>query len=266
MHGNPTSAYLWREVLPPLVELGRCVAPDLIGMGDSAKLPDPGPGSYSFSEHRRYLDGLLDAVELPERVVLVVHDWGSGLGFDWARRNPDRVAGIAYMEAIVRPLTWEEWPEAARNAFQRMRSPEGEELVLEGNFFVERILPSSIMRDLTEAEMEEYRRPFAQPGEGRRPTLSWPRQLPIDGEPADVVEIAARYAEWLGSSQVAKLFVNAEPGAILTGPQRETCRGWPNQAEVTVPGLHFVQEDSGARIGEAIASWARESGLVSAAG
>jgi len=256
LHGNPTSSYLWRDVIPALEPLGRCLAPDLVGMGDSAKLPQAGPGSYGFAEHRRHLDALLDAVDLPQRVVLVVHDWGSALGFDWARRNPDRVAGIAYMEAIVRPLTWDEWPEGARRAFQRLRSPQGEELILEGNFFVERILPSSVQRQLTDAEMEEYRRPFAEPGEGRRPTLSWPRQLPIEGEPAEVVEVVAEYAEWLASSPVPKLFVNADPGSILIGAQREFCRGWPNQTEVTVPGLHFVQEDSGARIGTEIAAWA----------
>jgi len=260
LHGNPTSSFLWRDVIPPLRELGRCVAPDLIGMGDSSKLPESGPDAYTFTDHCRYLDSLLDAVDLPEKVVLVVHDWGSSLGFDWARRNPDRVAGIAYMEAIVRPVSWDEWPEAARNAFQRMRSPEGEELVLENNFFVERILPASVLRDLTDSEMDEYRRPFAEPGEGRRPTLTWPRQLPIDGEPAEVVEVVERYAEWLASSEVPKLFVNAEPGTILTGAQRETCRSWPNQIEVTVPGLHFIQEDSGARIGKAVAEWARPLG------
>jgi len=257
LHGNPTSSNLWRGVVPHLTPHGRCVAPDLIGMGDSAKLPDSGPDRYTFAEHRRYLDALLEQLDLGDRVVLVVHDWGSALGFDWARRNPDRVAGIAYMEAIVRPLTWKEWPEAARNAFQRMRSAEGEELVLEGNFFVERILPSSVLRDLSEEEMEEYRRPFAEPGEGRRPTLTWPRQIPIEGEPADVVAIAEEYARWLAASDVPKLFVNADPGAILTGAQRETCRAWPNQTEVTVPGLHFIQEDSPAEIGQAIADWSQ---------
>jgi len=256
LHGNPTSSNLWRGVIPHLAPLGRCVAPDLIGMGDSEKLPDPGPGSYTFVEHRRYLDALLDQLDLGDRVVPIVHDWGSALGFDWSCRNPGRVAGIAYMEAIVRPLSWEEWPEGARNAFQRMRSPEGEQLVLEQNFFVERILPSSVLRELSEEEMAEYRRPFAEPGEARRPTLSWPRQLPIEGEPAEVVAIAEAYASWLASSELPKLFVNAEPGTILTGAQRETCRAWPNQTEVTVPGLHYVQEDSAAEIGEAIAAWA----------
>lgn len=258
LHGNPTSSNLWRGVVPHLTPHGRCVAPDLIGMGDSDKLPDSGPDRYTFVEHRRYLDALLEQLDLGDRVVLVVHDWGSALGFDWARRNPGRVAGIAYMEAVVRPISWEEWPEAARNAFQRLRSPEGEELILEKNFFVERILPSSILRDLTEEEMEEYRRPFAEPGEDRRPTLTWPRQIPIEGEPAEVVAIAEDYAAWLAASDVPKLFVNAEPGTILTGPQRETCRAWPNQTEVTVAGLHFIQEDSAEEIGEAIAAWSRQ--------
>jgi haloalkane dehalogenase len=260
LHGNPTSSYLWRGVIPHLTDNGRCVAPDLIGMGDSEKLFDPGPDSYRLVEHRRYLDALLDELDLGDRIVLVVHDWGSALGFDWARRSPERVAGIAYMEAIVRPITWEEWPEGARNAFQRMRSEEGEELVLEKNFFVDRILPSSILRELTEEEMAEYRRPFAEPGEGRRPTLTWPRQIPIDGEPAEVVEIAQEYAGWLASSDVPKLFVNADPGVILTGAQRETCRGWPNQTEVTVPGLHFIQEDSAEQIGQAVAEWSQNFG------
>jgi haloalkane dehalogenase len=256
LHGNPTSSYLWRDVIPELEPLGRCVAPDLVGMGDSAKLPDPGPGSYGFAEHRRYLDALLDALELTQPLVLVIHDWGSALGFDWARRHPDRVAGIAYMEAIVRPLSWDEWPEAARGIFQGFRSPKGEELILERNLFVEAVLPSAILRTLSDEELAEYRRPFLAPGEDRRPTLTWPRQLPIDGEPADVVADVQAYADWLAGAPVPKLFVDAQPGSILTGPAREFCRTWPEQEEVTVPGSHFVQEDSGAAIGRAVAEWA----------
>jgi haloalkane dehalogenase len=256
LHGNPTSSYLWRDVIPELQSLGRCVAPDLIGMGDSAKLPDPGPGSYGFAEHRRYLDALLGALELSQPLVLVVHDWGSALGFDWARRHPDRVAGIAYMEAIVRPLSWDEWPDAARGIFQAFRSPKGEELILERNLFVEAVLPSAILRTLSDEEMAEYRRPFLAPGEDRRPTLTWPRQLPIDGEPADVVADVQAYADWLAGAPVPKLFVDAEPGSILTGPARDFCRTWPEQEEVTVSGSHFVQEDSGAAIGRAVAEWA----------
>ncbi|MBD8869464.1 haloalkane dehalogenase [Nocardioides donggukensis] len=255
LHGNPTSSYLWRNVLPHLSGRGRCIVPDLLGQGDSDKLDDPGADSYTFVEHREHLDGLLDRLDLGDRVTLVVHDWGSALGFDWANRHRDRVAGIAYMEAIVRPVTWEEWPESARGIFQGLRSEAGESMVLEKNLFVEAILPASILRTLEDEEMEEYRRPFATPGEDRRPTLTWPRQIPIDGEPADVAEIVASYAEWLAASQVPKLFVNADPGTILTGPQREFARTWPNQTEVTVPGLHFIQEDSPDEIGEAIAAW-----------
>jgi haloalkane dehalogenase len=255
LHGNPTSSYLWRNVMPHLAGQGRCIAPDLVGMGDSDKLAPSGPDRYTFVEHRRYLDALLDALELGGNVTLVVHDWGSALGFDWARRHPDRVKGIAYMEAIVRPLRWAEWPEAARRVFQGFRSPAGEAMVLEQNVFVERVLPGSILRKLLDAEMEAYRRPFREPGEGRRPTLSWPRQIPIEGEPADVTRIVQDYADWLSRSPLPKLFVNAEPGAILVGPQREFCRGWPSQQEVTVRGAHFVQEDSPAEIGAAVAKW-----------
>jgi haloalkane dehalogenase len=255
-HGNPTSSFLWRDVIEKLWPVGRCIAPDLIGMGDSAHPADAGPESFGFREHRHYLDALLDKILPEERLVLIGHDWGSALLFDWARRNPGRVAGIAYMEAIVRPLTWDEWPEGAREAFQEMRSPAGEQMVLDGNFFVERILPSSILRELEPREMEEYRRPFSEPGESRRPTLRWPREIPIEGEPADVVEIVSDYAAWLSEAEVPKLYVDAEPGAILAGPQREFCRAWPNQREVRVRGLHYVQEDSGAEIGELIAEWA----------
>ncbi len=255
LHGNPTSSYLWRNIIPHLTDLGRCIAPDLVGMGDSDKLPDPGAGSYRFVEHRRYLDGLLEQLDVTERVVLVVHDWGSGLGLDWANRHRDAVAGIACMEAIVRPVTWDEWPDLARGVFQGFRSPAGEAMVLDKNVFVERVLPGSIIRTLDDDEMAEYRRPFLNPGEDRRPTLTWPRQIPIEGEPADVVAIAAAYAEWLSQSSVPKLLVNAEPGAILKGAALEFCRTWPNQTEVTVAGNHFLQEDSPDEIGTAIADW-----------
>ncbi|NNE95561.1 MAG: haloalkane dehalogenase [Acidimicrobiales bacterium] len=258
LHGNPTSSYLWRDVIPYVSETARCVAPDLIGMGDSDKLDNSGPDSYRFVEHRHYLDDLLDQLELGDRVVLVIHDWGSALGFDWAHRHPDRVAAICYMEAIVRPVSWDEWPEAARGIFQSMRSAAGEEMVLTKNLFVEAILPASILRTLSEEEMAEYRRPFAEPGEGRRPTLSWPRQIPIEGEPHDVAAIVTDYGRWLSDSPLPKLFINADPGTILTGEQREFCRSWPNQTEVTVPGIHFIQEDSPGLIGEALSSWLSE--------
>ncbi len=252
LHGNPTSSYLWRNVIPHLEHLGRCLAPDLVGMGESGSAPN---GSYRFADHSSFLDHWFDEMGLTSDVTLVVHDWGSALGFHWAQRHPERVKGLVYMEAIVRPVTWEDWPEAARQIFQGFRSSSGEEMVLEKNVFVERVLPGSVLRGLTEEEMEVYRRPFLKPGESRRPTLTWPREIPIEGEPADVVEIVSAYGEWLSNSDVPKLFINAEPGAILTGPQREYCRSWPNQREVTVKGIHFIQEDSPAEIGRAIADW-----------
>lgn len=252
LHGNPTSSYLWRNVIPHVEKLGRCLAPDLIGMGGSGKAPG---GSYRFADHARYLDAWFDALGLSENVTLVAHDWGSALAFHWAHRHPDRVKGVVYMEAIVRPVTWEEWPDAARRIFQGMRSPAGEEMILQNNLFVERILPASVLRGLTEEEMTVYRRPYLEPGESRRPVLTWPREIPLDGEPADVVEIVDSYARWLASSDLPKLFINADPGSILVGAQREFCQSWPNQREVTVKGTHFIQEDSPAEIGEAIAEW-----------
>lgn len=255
LHGNPTSSYLWRNINPYLADLGRCIAPDLIGMGDSEKLPESGPNSYTFVEHRRYLDALLAALGVERQVTLVIHDWGSALGFDWTNRHREAVKGIAYMEAIVQPLTWAQWNEQARSIFQGFRSPAGEKLILERNLFVEAVLPGSIQRKLTDTEMEEYRRPYREPGESRRPTLTWPRQIPIEGEPADVTEIVSQYAAWLAASPLPKLFINAEPGAILTGSQRAFCRTWPNQTEITVPGSHFIQEDSPDQIGEALAAW-----------
>jgi len=253
LHGNPTSSYLWRNVIPHVEGLGRCLAPDLVGMGDSGAAPD---GSYRFVDHARYLDAWFEALGLTN-VTLVVHDWGSALGFYWAYRHPERVRGIAYMEAVVRPLTWEEWRDESRQIFQDLRSEAGEEMVLEKNLFIEGILPSAVLRDLTEEEMNVYRRPYLEPGESRRPTLTWPRELPINGEPEDVVSIVDDYSKWLAQSDVPKLFVNAEPGAILTGSQREFCRTWPNQEEVTVRGVHFVQEDSPHEIGEAVATFVR---------
>ncbi len=254
LHGNPTSSYLWRNIIPHLSGVARCLAPDLIGMGASDKAPD---GSYRFVDHARYLDAWFDALELNRDVTLVVHDWGSALGFHWANRHRDAIKGIAYMEAIVTPMRWNDWPEAARNIFQAMRSPAGEEMVLQKNVFVERILPASILRKLDPAEMDAYRKPFVEPGESRRPMLTWPRQIPINGEPADVTAIVNDYSAWLGSSSIPKLFVNADPGTILIGPQRELCRRWPNQREITVKGLHFIQEDSPHEIGQALANWYR---------
>ena len=254
LHGNPTSSYLWRNIIPHVSTKARCIAPDLIGQGDSDKLDDVSPGTYRFVDHREYLDGRLDQLDLGDQVTFVIHDWGSALGFDWAYRHQDRVAGIAYMEGIVTPILWENFDEGGRRAFQGFRSPAGEEMVIEKNIFVERVLPSAVLRGLTEEEMDVYREPFLDP-QHRRPTLTWPTEIPIEGEPADVVAIVEQYAAWLATSEVPKLFVNADPGSILTGPQREFCRTWPNQTEVTVSGAHFVQEDSPHEIGQAIADW-----------
>ena len=251
-HGNPTSSYLWRNVMPHLEGQGRLIACDLIGMGDSEKLTNSGPDSYNYFEHRDFLFTLLEELNIGKQVVFVIHDWGSALGFDWSFQNQDRIQGIAYMEGIVKPVTWDEWPENATKVFQGFRSEAGESMVLDKNIFVERVLPSSIMRELSEEEMDEYRRPFLNPGEDRRPTLSWPRQIPIQGEPKEVVEVVENYSEWLSSSDLPKLFINADPGSILTGKQREFCRSWPNQEEVTVKGTHFMQEDSPDEIGKAV--------------
>ena len=256
LHGNPTSSYLWRDVIPELEGCGRLIAPDLIGMGDSDKLSNPGPDTYRFMTHRKYLWALIDAVIGPaESIVLVVHDWGSALGFDWANHHRERVRGIAYMEAIVRPFSgWEEWSEAATPIFQGFRSEKGEEMILDRNMFVERVLPGSVLRKLTEAEMAEYRKPFLK-REDRWPTLTWPRQIPIAGEPVDVTQIVADYSKWMADNDIPKLLVEALPGAILVGAVSEFCMGWKNQWETGVAGLHFIQEDSGPAIGRDIAKW-----------
>jgi haloalkane dehalogenase len=257
LHGNPTSSYLWRNVLPHLQPLGRCIVPDLIGMGDSDKLPDSGPGSYRFVEHRRYLDALLEALDVRERVTFVVHDWGSALGFDWANRHREGLKGITFMEAIVAPQGRNHWDKIGmRSALEALRSEAGEAMVLQHNYFIEEILPNAILRKLSDEEMAEYRRPFAEPGEGRRPTLTWPRQIPIEGEPADVHAITTEYSDWLGRSNVPKLFLKAEPGAILAHDNLvNLVRGWPALTEKTVAGVHFVQEDSPDEIGRTIAGW-----------
>ena len=256
LHGNPTSSYLWRNVIPELTASGRVIAPDLIGQGDSEKLSvSEGPGRYTFEVAYGYLVGLLSELDAEQNVVLVGHDWGSALGFHWARIHPDLVRGIAYMEALVSPVQWSEWPEAARGIFQGFRSKKGEDLVLSRNLFVEAVLPNSIIRKLTDEEMDHYRAPFSTPDD-RQPTLNWPRQIPIDGEPVEMVELVTEYGRWLEQSvTLPKLFINAEPGSILVGRQREYCRTWPHQKEVTVPGKHFIQEDSPSEIGQAIAEW-----------
>ncbi len=258
LHGNVTSSFMWRNIIPYLEDIGRCIAIDNIGQGDSEKLHPSGPGSYRLAEHQRYIDGLFEVLGIDRNVTLVVHDWGSQLGFTWAYHHPDAVRGIAYLQALVGNFSWDQWPPEVQTLFKRFRSAEGEELVLQQNFFVERILPAMVMRKLTDAEMDEYRRPFRNPGEDRRPTLTWPRELPIEGEPADVLEIIERNSAWLGINQIPKLFINAEPGAVLVGKHREICRAWLSQTEVTVRGLHYLHEDSPDEIGAAIRRWYEE--------
>ncbi len=255
LHGNPTSSYLWRNITHHLESQGRCICIDLIGMGDSDKLDNPDENSYQFEEHYHYVNAAIESLTNGENITFVIHDWGSALGFNWCYHNPDSIKGIAYMEAIVKEMTWEDWRDEAKGIFQGFRSDAGESLVLEKNYFVERVLPGSIIRRLSDEEIEEYRRPFLNSGEDRRPTLSWPREIPIEGQPANVCEIVNQYAEWMQTNDIPKLFINAEPGAITTGRIRDYCRSWKNQTEVTVKGVHFIQEDSPDDIGKAISTW-----------
>jgi len=254
LHGNPTWSYLWRNIVPPLSQLGRCLAPDLVGMGQSAPSPRR---AHRFVDHARYLDRWFEALKLTQEVTLVLHDWGSALGFYRAFRHPQQVKAIVYMEALVQPRHWSDWPSGRDQLFRAMRSTDGERLVLDENYFVETVLPKSILRKLSDEEMAAYRRPFAT-RESRLPTLIWPRELPIEGAPADVVEIVESYGAWLAQSQIPKLFINAEPGSLLSGRAREFCRTWSNQREITVAGIHFIQEDAPLEIAAALKSFFHE--------
>ena len=253
-HGNPTSSYLWRNIMPHLETHGRCIAIDLIGMGDSEKLEDSGDNTYSYHIQKKYFDACLEELGIHENITLDIHDWGSALGFHWAQEHPSQVKGICYMEGIVTPLIWEDWNQDAKGIFQGFRSEAGTEMILRKNLFIEAVLPGSIIRDLSTEEMDEYRRPFINELD-RRPTLDWPRHIPIENHPKDICEIVKSYGEWMSVNEIPKLFINAEPGAILTGKQREFCRAWKNQTEVTVSGSHFIQEDSPYEIGSAICEW-----------
>ncbi len=258
LHGNPTSSYLWRNITPYLHDQASCISMDLIGMGDSDKLDNPDINSYRFEEHFYYVEKAIKALTNNKKITLVIHDWGSALGFHWSYKHPELIKGIAYMEAIVKEMTWDDWDKNAKSIFQGFRSDAGENLVLEKNYFVEKVLPGSIIRTLDSNEMNEYRRPFLSSGEDRRPTLSWPREIPIEGQPGNVCQIVNEYAEWMKTNNIPKLFINAEPGAITTGRIREFCRSWKNQTEVTVKGNHFIQEDSPDEIGKALSKWYKE--------
>ena len=255
LHGNPTSSYLWRNITPHLEEVGRCICIDLLGMGDSEKLDQSDANSYRFEEHYDYLNQAIDLLTDQKNIIFVLHDWGSALGFHWSHMHPNSVIGIAYMEAIVKEMTWDDWNENSRSLFQGFRSEAGESLILDKNYFIEKVLPGSIIRDLDESEMNEYRRPFLNSGEDRRPTLSWPREIPMNGEPKNVCDLVNAYAEWMQINDMPKFFINAEPGVILTGKMREFCRTWKNQKEISVKGLHFIQEDSPDEIGNGLSSW-----------
>jgi len=255
LHGNPTSSFLWRNVIPELVESGRVIVPDLIGQGDSEKLPaNEGPERYTLEVAYSYVDGLLESIGANQNVTLVIHDWGTGVGFLWAMRHPAAVKGVAYMEGIVKPVSWSDWPESAVGIFKGFRSDKGEDLILNRNMFIEGVLPSSVIRPLSNTEMDAYRAPHLETDD-RQPLLNWPRQIPIEGEPEDVVALVNEYGAFMAASEIPKLFINADPGSILVGAQREFCRSWPNQQEVTVKGLHFIQEDSPVEIGQAVANW-----------
>ena len=248
LHGNPTSSYVWRNIIPYLSPYGRCLAPDLVGMGQSGASPT---AAYRFRDQAQYLDAWFEAVGLTGNIILVLHDWGSALGFYWAYRHPEQIRAIAYMEALVEPRRWEDFPNGRDAMFRALRSEQGERMVLDDNFFVETVLPKSIIRTLTPPEMEAYRAPF-KTREARLPTLVWPREIPIDGDPADVAEIVEQYGQWLSVSRIPKLLISAEPGALLTGRALAFCRTWPNQQEVSVKGIHYIQEDAPNEIGLAL--------------
>jgi haloalkane dehalogenase len=255
LHGNPASSYIWRNIMPHVAPQARCIAPDLIGMGDSEKLEGTDPDRYGFLQHRRFVDRLLERLGVTNDVVFVGHDWGGALAMDWARRHPDAMRGIVYFETMVLRRSWDEMDQSARALFERLRSSEGEELVLKDNVFVEKLFPARILRSLSEAEMAVYRRPFLQPGEDRRPTLQFPREIPVDGAPEHTALIVKDYGDWMATNDLPKLLINGDPGAILIGNPLDFCRTWRNQEEVTVRGKHFLQEDSPHEIGQAIARW-----------
>jgi len=253
LHGNPTSSYLWRNVIPHVQHLGRCIAPDLVGMGDSEKLPNSGPGVYTYLAHRKYLYELLEQLGVNENVTFVIHDWGSALGFNWAQLHPDKVKGIAYMESLMGPPQREDITPS--KFFQVLRSERGDKAVLEDNMFITMFL-REVGLYLSEEDKAEYRRPFLEPGESRRPTLTWPREVPFGGQPAETAEIINSYTNWLLEGDIPKLFIPAIPGIIFSVEElRRFARSLPNQKIVQVYGGHFVQEISGDAIGRAVAEW-----------
>jgi haloalkane dehalogenase len=255
LHGNPASSYIWRNIMPLVAKGARCIAPDLIGMGDSEKLGGNDPARYGFLQHRRYVEVLFEKLGVTDNVVLVGHDWGGALSMDWACRHASAMRGIVYFETTVRPRDWDEFNPAQRGLFERLRCPEGEQMVLQENVFIETLLPRWIIRALSEEEMNVYRRPFLNAGEDRRPMLTFPREILIGSEPKHMMEVVQDYARWMERSDTPKLFINGDPGAVIFGNLRDYCRSWNNQQEVTVRGRHFLQEDSPHEIAQAIVAW-----------
>lgn len=252
LHGNPTYSYQWRNIIPYVSKLGRCLAPDLVGMGRSGMSPTR---SYRFVDQARYLDAWFEALELTRNVILVLHDWGGAIGFYRTLRFPEQVQAVAYFEAIVQERHWADFP--PDSPFPALRSDKGEHMVLEENFFVEVMLPRGILRKLSREEMDAYRAPY-QDRVRRLPTLVWPREVPIDGEPADVVAIVKDYGKFMATSPIPKLFILGEPGAIFVGKAREFPGTWRNQREIMVKGIHHLQEDSPAEIGSALAGFVQD--------
>jgi len=255
LHGNPTSSYLWRNIIPTIAHSYRCIVPDLIGMGDSDKIKDATIEDYSFLNHYKFLKIFLEKMNFNQKVFLVLHDWGSALGFNWAMENEEKIKGICYMESIVKPYSWNEFPSNSIPIFKKLRGKDGEKMILEDNLFIERILLKSIIRDLTEEEINSYRRPFSKNKIDRLPMLAWPRQLPIEGEPKEVFDIVSSYSNWFSKSLVNKLFINSKPGALMTRKIQDFCRNFKNQEEVIVKGIHFLQEDSSLEIAKHIKNW-----------
>jgi len=255
LHGNPSSSHSWRNVLPAVGGDRRLLAPDLIGMGGSAK-----PAiAYTFADHARYLDEWIDALRL-EQVILVGHDWGGALAFDWAARHPDRVKGVAFFEAIVRPMSWSELGDGPRSRAEAMRSPKGEELILDKNFFIETAFTGGVLHPLAADELAAYLAPYPT-RESRLPILQWARSLPLDGDPAEVHERVLAYDKWLADSpDVPKLLLTFEGSPILlvTPAMANWCR--ENIAGLTIehigPAGHHATEDQPKAIGEAIGRWA----------
>jgi haloalkane dehalogenase len=256
IHGNANSAYMWRNILPYMEDLGRLIAIDNIGQGDSDKLPDSGPGSYTLAEHQVYINGIMEALDINKNVTLVMHDWGGPLGLTWARSHSENIKGLVHCEIVVgNHSSYDDYPDGHGERLKRVRGPDGEKLVMTDNYFIEKIYMGGVIRNIDDETMAEIRRPYEGPRENRRPTLTWPRQIPIGGKPKDVADLVDDLSFWMAENDIPKLFIRAEPGQILFGRDLEIINSWANQKTVTVAGLHHPQEDSPDDIGIALRNW-----------